>query len=60
MLLTVTQVLLAEYYIFIFIIVKYNDNMKKYNKQKYFVDDWLTYDDFKIWLRKDALDNKKP
>ena len=33
--------------------------MKKSNKQKYFVDDWLTYDDSKIWLRKDALDNKK-
>ena len=33
--------------------------MKKSNKQKYFVDDWLTHDDFKIWLRKDALDNKK-
>ena len=33
--------------------------MKKSNKQKYFVDDWPTHDDFKIWLRKDALDNKK-
>ena len=33
--------------------------MKKSNKQKYFVDDWLTHYDFKICLRKDALDNKK-
>ena len=33
--------------------------MKKFNRQKYFVDDWLTHDDFKIWLRKDAIDNKK-
>ena len=59
MFLTVRQVLLAEYSFSFFIIVKYNDNMKKSNKQKYFVDDWLTHDDFKIWLRKDALDNKK-
>ena len=37
--------------------MKYNDNVKKC--KKYFIDDWLTHDDFKIWLRKDALDNKK-
>ena len=33
--------------------------MKTSNKQKYFADDWLTHDDFKIWLRKDALDDNK-
>ena len=33
--------------------------MKNSIKQKYFVDDWLTHDDFKIWLKKDALANKK-
>ena len=35
--------------------------MKKSNKQKHSVDDWLTHDDFKIWLWKDAhapLDNE--
>ena len=42
-----------------FIIVKHNDNIKKSNKQKYFIHDWLTRDDFKIWLRKDALNNRK-
>ena len=35
-----------------FILVNYNDNMKKSSKQKCFVDDWLTQDDLKIWLRK--------
>ena len=32
--------------------------MKKSNKQKYFIDGWLPHDNFRIWLRKDALDNK--
>ena len=33
--------------------------MEKSSKQKYFVDYWLTHDDFKILLRKDAVDNRK-
>ena len=65
MLLTiVTGVSLYSFYLLniifsFFILVKYNDNMKKSSKQKYFIDDWLTHDDFKIWLRKDPLGNKK-
>ena len=35
-----------------FILVNYNNNMKKSSKQKCFVDDWLTQNDLKIWLRK--------
>ena len=32
---------------------------KKVKKQRYFIEDWLSDDNFKDWLRKDRKDNTK-
>ena len=32
---------------------------KKMKKQRYFIEDWLSDDNFKDWLRKDRKDNTK-
>ena len=38
---------------------KENNKKKKVKKQRYFIDDWLSEDSFKDWLRKDKSDNTK-